>query len=1575
MSSSSRIKLGSEVEIIGKDLIGTVAYMGTTTFSQGKWIGIILTEPKGRNDGMVQGKKYFTCEENHGIFVRETQVKLKGESDSPSKIANRPSSSASNTGSPTSSIYGASNSKPPSAENSPSKIAVATKSPNPKPTTESSFSPQKVEVEEPIEVVVEKPAIIQPRLSISKEPKLNDSAIDRESNQEIKNLKEEVQDLSEKLQTLMEKRNADKLRLKEADKMKMQITVLEENKKLLQEKLTEYQRELSAKNKDLLDVQQSFERYREEMTDVHETIEIATLDKEMAEAKSEECQMEMESLKVQVEELRLENEIFKTELQMKESEMLGGEVADLTVVRDSAKVQQLEQQNERMREALVKMRDLSSHDKFDISNLQKEVNALRTELTQALQERDTSNLLCSQNEQTIIDLQEQAHAALGSDSLITELSQRNLDLEEMVEKLQEERNDLEALCDANDELLETQREEELEVREELETSKQQLREMVRSVDSLKDTIVDYENTFLKFRTLVTDLKAQNRELRSSRTAVTSDSAMSEVSGSQQADALEVEMNMTLNSGTGGQQSVAKMVATELRSLEADQGKKQSYLLSTYLPESFSQSGGENDAINVVLLIDRLIFKCDLISQKIRERHPLPNIIPGHGQPILTTDEGIGKMEMVSVDSLGAFPRSKFEFHAFFTFLCAFLDQWNYILGFLRSVLNGGTLNQFQKLVASQNEMALHESSLDHLLDLAKRNQLDESVNLEALVSSLQYFGNLYVVIIALAADKEYPFPDCSVAMADFARFILASVNSLCTCAAMCANMTGIPLERLSQWYDCMNTATQSGLDTVQAIEPHLTHEDPENGPKNGLERVLFEMLRLAALIRNRARSIRRRIPKDPHSQPLNFNAKVVATLDDVFAELVLVCKCLSIANRAVGQLAAKQLEEHTDLRPDEVLNTCLSPVVLVEIPNAAKSSVDARLRSKLEASARKVHQVALAMERGEYDFDGTKKKKLIIDMLCFKSPPTHPMEMAELKRAAYITFYKYVIKAYPGYNYVNNVNMLRTSLKWIGRELLELQFRLKSGNSVYGHQEMQNDLRDIFKSISYGLVYVQFSYDLIARLLGNLWMMINLLDESAYYGLLIDFSEQFQGMVDHEFSAYAQPSPVTYSNNNYNRNYNYNYNQNSNYNQNYNYNQNNNQNYTQNYNQGNYNAAIGYNQAQITGVNELEPKKVVFVRLSLQAQEPLCVRSSNYRRAMQDLENTKIRLEGRDEELKEVNVRLKQKQQEIADLQFRAETAEKKLNNATQVNQERIISLQNQLEQSETKSSREIRELEHTVNALQADIENLERENADLIDRTTDQDHKGPAGNMIRSLLYPNANLMQTSMTSIGKGSGAMGDEGFYLTEIRALRELNGNLMQENGKLKACKMLEQMKSMKPITLLSHASSNKKENVPSEKVEKKHSECMELQSKLNDLHTRLLGLASSPFMVNLAAGEEVENIRPRSSPSYQYMKYRETLLLTEKEALEKRVTNLVEITVPDSLLKTDYGRFASKSLLSKLQKNTKNANDKPLALIKLPKPKEFDYQAMKQLRCFDQNGRVPLHLTTSELRELTANLLI
>lgn len=66
--------LGALVEVTAGR--GIVKFSGATSFSAGKWIGIELFESNGKNDGSINGIKYFNCKPQHGVFVRPSQVKV-----------------------------------------------------------------------------------------------------------------------------------------------------------------------------------------------------------------------------------------------------------------------------------------------------------------------------------------------------------------------------------------------------------------------------------------------------------------------------------------------------------------------------------------------------------------------------------------------------------------------------------------------------------------------------------------------------------------------------------------------------------------------------------------------------------------------------------------------------------------------------------------------------------------------------------------------------------------------------------------------------------------------------------------------------------------------------------------------------------------------------------------------------------------------------------------------------------------------------------------------------------------------------------------------------------------------------------------------------------------------------------------------------------------------------------------------------------------------------------------------------------------------------------------------------------
>lgn len=82
--SRAQPKLGQRVQVVtgngnvknGKQLCGRVAYVGRTSFAGGQWFGVVLDEPRGKNNGSVQGSTYFKCAPNCGLFVRGQQLQL-----------------------------------------------------------------------------------------------------------------------------------------------------------------------------------------------------------------------------------------------------------------------------------------------------------------------------------------------------------------------------------------------------------------------------------------------------------------------------------------------------------------------------------------------------------------------------------------------------------------------------------------------------------------------------------------------------------------------------------------------------------------------------------------------------------------------------------------------------------------------------------------------------------------------------------------------------------------------------------------------------------------------------------------------------------------------------------------------------------------------------------------------------------------------------------------------------------------------------------------------------------------------------------------------------------------------------------------------------------------------------------------------------------------------------------------------------------------------------------------------------------------------------------------------------------
>ena len=79
------MSVGNRVEIVeaGKERrrrCGVLKFIGETHFCAGTWCGVLLDNPVGKNDGTVDGVKYFECPVNRGLFVAISKVRLEPDS-------------------------------------------------------------------------------------------------------------------------------------------------------------------------------------------------------------------------------------------------------------------------------------------------------------------------------------------------------------------------------------------------------------------------------------------------------------------------------------------------------------------------------------------------------------------------------------------------------------------------------------------------------------------------------------------------------------------------------------------------------------------------------------------------------------------------------------------------------------------------------------------------------------------------------------------------------------------------------------------------------------------------------------------------------------------------------------------------------------------------------------------------------------------------------------------------------------------------------------------------------------------------------------------------------------------------------------------------------------------------------------------------------------------------------------------------------------------------------------------------------------------------------------------------------
>ncbi|KAK2572218.1 Dynactin subunit 1 [Acropora cervicornis] len=642
--SGPNARIGMKVEILGKGLTGTVAYVGATMFASGKWIGVILDEAKGKNDGTVQGKEYFKCPDNYGIFVRQSQIAV---------IEDTPSLPTPSRGSASrSSIGGASSIPLVSSLKKEKSFGSRGSLDNTKPSPPSSKVPTpKTSVSSPPELTAAESLSSKPSsIGIASPPELASGrkssgptiSADEYMALQKKVLEKEkaLVDVEEKLETLRVKRQEDKAKMKELEKARMQLEQMQEYKTRWQEAQRDLQAQLNVTKKELKELSENRQEHSEEMTELQEAVEMATLDKEMAEERLESLQQENEQLKDKLEEVTLDLEILKNEV----SE--GG----IEGAAANAQVKQLEQQNSRLKEAILRLKEVQGSDKSEMQSLQKQVKELQGGNTSLQMERDRLSEELQEAEASLAELKDQVDTALGAEEMVEMLTDNNLALEEEIRCLKENVSDLEALRDLNEELEENHIQTERDLREELELNNNNIRgENNRSMQEQKEDSEKQKAIEIPSPVLL-DFKVKAAEFK----------------------------------------SFAKTVENDLTKYELEQANEQIKMLHSFMPESFLRRGGDNESVLLLLLIPRLNYKTELLQTQLRQKYEIAECLE---EPVKIHGE-VG------------------ERLSFATGLIYQLATLQAVVRNIERALDACDAGLFTKLVGIYPELAVHERSLD-----------------------------------------------------------------------------------------------------------------------------------------------------------------------------------------------------------------------------------------------------------------------------------------------------------------------------------------------------------------------------------------------------------------------------------------------------------------------------------------------------------------------------------------------------------------------------------------------------------------------------------------------------------------------------------------------------------------------------------------------------------------------------------------------------------------------------------------------------------------------------------------------
>ncbi|KAI0181797.1 dynein associated protein-domain-containing protein [Hypoxylon sp. FL1284] len=439
----------------------------------------------------------------------------------------------------------------------------------------------------------------------------------------------ENEDLKAKLKVLERKRLEDREKMKDMEMIQEQRDKFETVNKKIEGKVQATVQENVALRNQLKEAEKRLEQVENLVAEHESVMELATLDREMAEETADVYKVELDALKQKAEELELEVEILREE----NSEYSQGMSAE---ERASAGWLQMERHNERLREALIRLRDLTQQQEEES---RAQIKSLENDLEDfdAIKEQyEIAKEKLLESETRAEDLRQQLDDNLGAEAMIEQLSYEKLQQSEHINELKAVIDDLEALKEINDELEVNHVQNEREMQEELDLKDSAIAEQARRASEKDDTISDMEYTLSRFRELVTNLQTDLEDMRASH-------AVNEAESEQLNSKSRAMMDLNQKLQISAAKTQVKTIDLELQRMDAQEAQQHLQILKLFLPESYD---ADRDSVLALLRFSRLAFKANLLHGFVKDRvNGQPH--PGHEDDSFAGCDALDKLTWVS----------------------------------------------------------------------------------------------------------------------------------------------------------------------------------------------------------------------------------------------------------------------------------------------------------------------------------------------------------------------------------------------------------------------------------------------------------------------------------------------------------------------------------------------------------------------------------------------------------------------------------------------------------------------------------------------------------------------------------------------------------------------------------------------------------------------------------------------------------------------------------------------------------------------------------------------------------------